>query len=84
MALAQQDNVDVDVSMSMCVTQVELQHISSVAIQSAHQGAIRAQLLERSCGLSSPAALQQANHNTLIHKTHFVTSAAAKSLDLFT
>lgn len=60
-ALAQQDSVDVDVVVSVCVTQVELKHISSVRIQSTHQGAICAQLLERSLGLSSPAALQEAN-----------------------
>lgn len=62
-SLAQQDSVDVDVVISMCVAQVQLQHISSVTIQSAHQGAIRAQFLERSCGLSSPAALQETNQN---------------------
>lgn len=61
MALVQQDGVDVDVVISMCVTQVELQHISNVTIQSAHQGAIRAQLLERSCGCSSPVALRDIN-----------------------
>ncbi len=65
MALAQQDSVDVNVSISVCVTQVELQHISDVTIQSAHQGAIKAQLLERSRGLSTPVALQETEQNTL-------------------
>ena len=69
MALAHQDGVDVDVDISMCVTQVELKHISGVTIQSAHQGAFGAQLLERSPCLSSPAALQEANHSALIHKS---------------
>lgn len=64
-ALAQQDSVDVDVVVSVCVTQVELQHISNVTIQSSHQGAIRAKLLERSRRLSSPATLQEEDHDTL-------------------
>lgn len=42
MTLIQQDSVEVDVIISTCVTQVELQHIASVAIQSAHQGVVGA------------------------------------------
>lgn len=63
-ALAQQDSVDVDVIISMCVTQVELQHVSTVTIQSAHQGAITAQFVEVGCCLRSPAALQETDRDT--------------------
>lgn len=63
MSLAQQGHVDVDVVSSVCVTQVELQHISSVTIQKAHQDALRAKLLETSCGLVSPAALRETINN---------------------
>lgn len=66
-ALAQQDSVDVEVLISMRVTQVQLEHLSGVTIQSTHQGAISAQLLERGPGLSSPAALQEEN-TSLTHR----------------
>lgn len=62
MALALQDSVDVDVIFSVCVTQVELQHAADVKIRNTHQGAITAQFLERSNGLSSPTSLQEFNH----------------------
>lgn len=71
--LVQQDSVDVDVYFSVGVTQVELQHIPSVTIKSTNQGAITAQLLKRSCGISSPGALQETNHNnTLIPKSQWL------------
>lgn len=84
-ALAQQDSVYVDVVISVCVTQVELQHISNVTIQSAHQGAIRAQLLERSRRLRSPATLQEDDHNTLKTKNttvpeYFITQSSWRFL----
>ncbi|TNN36630.1 hypothetical protein EYF80_053208 [Liparis tanakae] len=64
-ALAQQRGVDPEVLLGARVTDVELQHVSDVTVQSAHQGAVRAQLLETSPGFFSPAALQEENHHTV-------------------
>lgn len=58
MALAQQDFVHIDIVLLASVTQVEMQNISGVTSQSSHQRIVGAQLLKRSSGLKSPAALQ--------------------------
>lgn len=63
MALAQQNRVDVNVLISVCVTQVELKHIADVTIQHAHQGACTAHLLEGSSGFRRPASLQETEDN---------------------
>ena len=68
-ALTQQGQVDVDVIFSVCITEENLKDIPDVTIQSAHQGAAGTQVLKRRCCLSTPAALQEENHNNFIHKT---------------
>lgn len=60
--LTQQDTVHVDVHISAGVTQVEVQRVAAVTIQSPHQGLIGAQHLESSRGLSGPGALQLRRH----------------------
>lgn len=87
MTLAQEDIADVDVLISVCVTQVELQRVPGVTMQTTHQGSIRAQRLETSPGLSGPAALQQNSMrmypsrltvNGIVKHLHFVFTHICK------
>lgn len=63
MALAQQDRVGVNVLISVSVTQVELEHITDVTIQHAHQGARTAHPLKGSRGFRRPASLRETEDN---------------------